>query len=364
MQMDKRLLIAGEDDSTYVCPEVKSIKSKSTIPENAPSSRPLTPSNTIVRYKIGFDTKGPHSGWMMLSTRDQASGLSIGIPYKVKSRSNNKEKLRQETDKVVPDLVDQVVNIYEKAGKHKREWNAGIAIGQFDSDRQFTSEDMKSLLRYHKIEGRWSPVGQKEINGLAEVNNKLIGNKVATFYADGPHVPEQLWWRAWRLGCVVFGCHQSLIPGSLKNRLQELSNEEMLWELLAIHPWGQPIEYYFDIPRRIGGVKEHSRTGCYVGPDWDIPGNVMLLNFDTGRLVSAKKYVVLHEISVKWTQQDLNNFVLNKTPEPTIYEEELTEPIQSQEKETKNQQEETPSQHGNTLRQEIQTEIPPKPTET
>ena len=98
----------------------------------------------------------------------------------------------------MPDLVDQVVNIYEKAGKHKREWNAGIAIGQFDSDRQFTSEDMKGLLRYHKIEGKWSPVGQKEINGLAEVNNKLNGNKLATFYADGPHVPEQLWWRGWQ----------------------------------------------------------------------------------------------------------------------------------------------------------------------
>ena len=148
---------------------------------------------------------------------------------------------------------------------------------------------MKGLLRYHKIEGKLSPVGQKEINGLAEVNNKLNGNKLATFYADGPHVPEQLWWRGWQLACIVYGCYQSLISGSLKNRLMELSNEDMLWELLAIHPWGQPMEYYFDIPRRTGEVQEHSRTGCYVDPDWDTPGSVMLLNFDTGRLVSAKK---------------------------------------------------------------------------
>ena len=74
----------------------------------------------------------------------------------------------------MPELVDRVINIYEKAGKHKREWHAGIAIGQFDSDKQFLSEDLKKLLRYNKIEGRWSPVGLKEVNGLAEVNNKLM----------------------------------------------------------------------------------------------------------------------------------------------------------------------------------------------
>jgi hypothetical protein len=136
----------------------------------------------------------------------------------------------------------------------------------------------------------------------------------------------------------------------------ELSNEEMLWELLAIHPWGQPMEYYFDIPRRTGGVKEHSRTGCYVGPDWDTPGSVMLLNFDTGRLVSAKKYVVLHEIPVKWTQQDLSNFVLNETPEPTIYEEDLTEPTQIQQEEMQTQSEET-------IPKEVLPEIPPISTE-
>ena len=137
------------------------------------------------------------------------------------------------------------------------------------------------------------------MNGLAEVNNKLISNKVASFYADGPHVPEQLWWRAALLACFVMRCNQSLIPGSTKNRMQELYNQELQWNLLAIHPWGQPMEYYYDIPKRTGGIKQHSRTGCYVGPDYDTPGNVMLLNFDTGRVVSAKTFVTLHEIPVK-----------------------------------------------------------------
>ena len=159
MEMDKRLLVPGEDDASYVCPEVKSVKSKNINSENAPSSRPFNPSNTIVGYNIGIDTKGPHSGWMALSARDQASGLSIGIPYKIKSGNKNKDNLRQEANKVIPDLVDQLVNIYEKTGKHKRVWNAGIAVFQFDSDPQFTSEGKKGQIRYHDIEGRLAPVG-------------------------------------------------------------------------------------------------------------------------------------------------------------------------------------------------------------
>ena len=113
-----------------------STKSKSSIPESDSHSKSLTASNAIVRYKMGFDTKDRNGGGMMLPTRDQATGLSIDIPYKVKLRSNNKDKLHQKRVKVMRDLVDQVVNIYEKAGKHKRVWNAGIAMGQFDSDRQ------------------------------------------------------------------------------------------------------------------------------------------------------------------------------------------------------------------------------------
>ena len=89
----------------------------------------------------------------------------------------------------------------------------------------------------------------------------------------------------------------------------EFSNEDMLWELRDIRPWGQPIEYFLGIKRRTEGVKEHRRTGGYVGPNWDTPGCVMLLKFDTGRLVSAKKYIVLQEIPVKWTQQDLSKFM-------------------------------------------------------
>ena len=105
---------------------------------------------------------------------------------------------------------------------------------------------------------------------------------------------------------------------------------------------------FFDIKRRTGGVNEHSRTGCYVGPDWGTPGNDMLLNFDTGRLVSTMKYVVLHDVPVKLTQQDLSKFVLNETPEPEIYEEDLTEPTQSQPEE-RIEEEEIP-------------EVPPTPT--
>ena len=91
---------------------MKFINAKSSTPENAP--------NTIVRNTIRFVTKGPHSGWMMLSTIDQASGLSFGILYKAKSRSDNKDNLRQEIDKVMSDLVDQVASMYEKPGKYKR----------------------------------------------------------------------------------------------------------------------------------------------------------------------------------------------------------------------------------------------------
>ena len=80
---------------------------------------------------------------MLLSTSDQGSGLSIGTIYKAKYLSNNKDMLRQETNKVIPDVVDQVINIYEKAGKHKCMRTAGIAIGQCDSDPQFSSEDIK-----------------------------------------------------------------------------------------------------------------------------------------------------------------------------------------------------------------------------
>ena len=122
----------------------------------------------------------------------------------------------------------------------------------------------------------------------------------------------------------------------------EFSNEDML-------SWGQPMEYFFDIKCRTGGVKEHSRTGCYVGTDWDTPGSVMLLNFDIGRLVSAKRYVVLHEIPVKWTQQDLSKFVSNKTPELETYEEDLTEP--------------TPSQPEETIQEETIPELPSTPTD-
>ena len=72
--------------------------------------------------------------------------------------------------------VRRQIKLYQtwltKAREQKRMWDAGIAIGQFDIDPQFTYEDMKRLLRKHKIECRWSPVGQNEINGLAEVNNK------------------------------------------------------------------------------------------------------------------------------------------------------------------------------------------------
>ena len=126
--MDKRLLIPGEVDSSYVYPEMKSLKSKSTIPENALSTRPLTTSNTVVGHKIGFDTKWQHNEWMMHSTTDHANKQSIGIPYKVESPSNNKDMLGQETTKVRSDLVEQVVNIYEKVGKYKRVWNAEILL--------------------------------------------------------------------------------------------------------------------------------------------------------------------------------------------------------------------------------------------
>ena len=280
--------------------------------------------NTITAYSLGMDTKGTHYGWMLLSTREQAAGIPIAIPYKIRSRSANKDKIVTESTKVIPSLIQQVIDVYEKCGKHSKKWNTAIAEIHFDSDPIFKSDATKAILRDNKINGIWSPIGQKELNGLAEVNNKLISNKVATFYAEAPHVPEQLWWRAALLACAVMRCYQSLIPGSLKNRMQELSNEEMRWDLLAIHPWGQPMEYFYDISRRTGGIKEHSRTGCYVGPDYDTPGNVMLLNFDTGRVISAKKYVILHDIPIKWTQQDLSKFVIDDSPEPVITDDDTT----------------------------------------
>ena len=72
----------------------------------------------------------------------------------------------------------------------------------------------------------------------------------------------------------------------------------MLWELLTNHPWGQPTEYFFDVMHIAEGVKQNSRTKCSVGPDWDTPCSIILLSFDTGRLVSTKEYVELYEIPV------------------------------------------------------------------
>ena len=58
----------------------------------------------------------------------------------------------------------------------------------------------------------------------------------------------------------VYGCNQSLIPGSLKNRSMEFNNDVMLSELLAIHSWGQPMDYFYDSKCSSGEVEEQSRT--------------------------------------------------------------------------------------------------------
>ena len=81
----------------------------------------------------------------------------------------------------------------------------------------------------------------------------------------------------------------------------EISNELMICKLLVIHPWAQTMEYFIDIAQRAREVKKHSFTECYAGPDWGTTGSFMLLNFKTGRLVSGKEHVMLHEMPVNRT---------------------------------------------------------------
>ena len=105
MQMNKRVLHQQDDEDKYVRPDVNVMKNKILSNNRENNSRSLTLENTIVGYSIGMDTKGPHSGRMLLSTREKAAGIPIAIPYKVRSRSTNVDKIRVETNKVIPSLI-------------------------------------------------------------------------------------------------------------------------------------------------------------------------------------------------------------------------------------------------------------------
>ena len=76
MQMDKRVKKLDDEDN-YVCPDSKLVQHAKKSSNQ--DTRSLKPEHTIVGYRLGMDTKGPHHGWMLLSTREQAAGIPIVI---------------------------------------------------------------------------------------------------------------------------------------------------------------------------------------------------------------------------------------------------------------------------------------------
>ena len=120
MQKNKRVLHQQDDEDKYQCPDISTMRNKSVSNTINDNSRSLKLQNTITAYSLGMDTKGNHYGWMLLSTREQAAGIPIAIPYKIRSRSANKDKIVTESTKLIPSLIQQVIDVYEKCGNIQR----------------------------------------------------------------------------------------------------------------------------------------------------------------------------------------------------------------------------------------------------
>jgi hypothetical protein len=147
-----------------------------------------------------------------------------------------------------------------------------------------------------------SPPGVKEYNGLAESHNKIISNKVVTFFSASPWVPQKLWAYAWQFADITQNMCKSNIKNSNLSRVEAFTNQKPNWKSTIMLPFGQPVEAFIPKEQRKGKLSAKSFTGMYLGPSDNIAGTIMVYNPITKQIVDRDTYRII-PVPENWIKQ-------------------------------------------------------------
>jgi hypothetical protein len=262
-------------------------------------SEKLETRNLIIGKEVGTDIFGPVLGSSVVTFTDKASGYRVSYPF------------QKDGKKEMPQIIENVSNLYRKFGHHSKEFHVPIDVLKSDSESVYKSTFVKEVLDKHGITPVFSPPEQKQYNGLAESTHKNGGMKVSSMYSCASHVPEQKWISAWTLADIISNMKRSNIPGSNKTRFEEFRHEKPDMNKIILLPFGQPIEYFIPKSVREGKFGAHSAIGTYEGPDMDIPGGIWVYGYKNKRSVSRTTYRMLPHIPSSFVKIPLRYFVEN-----------------------------------------------------
>jgi hypothetical protein len=271
-------------------------------PEAAEEPKPSDPSsrkeiveerNRIVAFQNGMDIVGPFLGRMMMPMTEKATGFSKSVSIPKKNCSEQIKALRI------------LFNFWRKYMHHNPEYGKPINELITDSDKTLQTEEMKAFFAEQGVIHTTSPPGQQALDGLAENRNKQNIQKVITFYAEKPYVPEHLWPWAWHLADLGSNLKRSRIPGSNITRHEEFTGEKPNYKTTVYLPFGLALEIY--IPKAYRSKYKfayHSFTGMYMGPSPTVRGGLIAYNPRTKRICVANQYRILTVIPKSWVDTD------------------------------------------------------------
>ena len=271
--------------------------------------------NINIGTTVGTDVFGPISNKCASLFVDKASGFVKSSFYKWSIRKQSNEKDNDILkDNEVYKSIEWCIDIYKLYGH-------SINTLQSDSINIYKSDKVKTLCLKNGIKQDPSPVGQHAHNGLAEINIKIISNRVTAMFCLAPYFPIQHWTRAWELAEITNNLRCSRIPGSNITRWEEFTHERPNYKNMTILPFGQPIEYLLPVSMRVGKLTEHSRLGMYCGPDLSVgnKGSIIIWNPKTLRFISQSTYKILprNRTPYDWKPLDPGSFIRSK-PEENI----------------------------------------------
>jgi hypothetical protein len=141
----------------------------------------------VIGAEVGTDIFGPIDGISFSTFRDKASGY--GNSALMKNGKSANELLI---------IIGNLLSHYAKFHHHSKFFNVPIEVLKADFESVYRSKAINQFCNDQGITIEFSSPHAHEYNDLIESHNKIIANKVTTFYASAPWVYQSLWHCGWR----------------------------------------------------------------------------------------------------------------------------------------------------------------------